>query len=84
MDQLLDQEGAAIIETSMVGTDAVFLQKNDGFWQDTEVLNNPIRKISSKVSKNLSTSLGSVVLEDENPQPKWVQVSADSCNDHFC
>ena len=64
MDQLLDQEGAAIIETSMVGTDAFFLQKNDGFWQDTEVLNNPIQNISSKVSKNLSTSLGSVVLED--------------------
>ena len=53
MDQLLDQEGAAIIVTSMVGTDAVFLYMNDGFWQDTEVLNNPKLKISTKLSKKL-------------------------------
>ena len=60
-----------------------FLQMNDGFWQDTEVLNNPKQKISSKVSKKRSVSLGSVVLEDEHPQPKWVQASADCCNDNF-
>ena len=84
MDQLLDQEGAAIIVTSMVGTDAVFLYMNDGFWQDTEVLNNPIQKISSKLRKNLSTSLGSVILEEEHPQVKWVQPSTFSYNDHFC